>query len=89
MNEQNIMENNEVLEVAEEVVDTKSGLGVKILIGALATVGAIYGGMKLKKKLKSKKDEDVMIVDADEDQPIVESGSVGIEENEKKNKKKN
>lgn len=89
MNEQNIMENNEVLEVAEEVVGTKSGLGVKILIGALATVGAIYGGIKLKKKLKSKKDEDVMIVDADEDQPIVESESVGIEENEKKNKKKN
>lgn len=89
MNEQNIMENNEVLEVAEEVVGTKSGLGVKILIGALATVGAIYGGMKLKKKLKSKKDEDVIIVDADDNQPIVESESVGIEENEKKNKKKN
>lgn len=57
MNEQNIMENNEVLEVAEDIVKTNSGLGWKIIGGVLITAGTIYGGLKLIKKLKTKKEE--------------------------------
>ena len=58
MNE-NIIENNEVLEAAEDVVST--GTGIKLVGGALI-LGAIYGGIKLFKKLKAKK--------AEKDEPI-------------------
>lgn len=69
MNEQNIMENNEVIEAAEDVVTSGIGLGLKLGVGALVLGGAIYGGIKLLKKIKSKKatDEDVEV---DEDEVI-------------------
>lgn len=65
MNE-NIMENNEAMEVAEEIVTSKTGLGLKLGVGALLLGGVIYGGMKLYKKIKTKK-EDESIVVTDED----------------------
>ena len=65
MNEQNIMENNEVIEAAEDVVTSGTGLGLKLGVGALVLGGAIYGGIKLLKKIKSKKatDEDVEVAE--------------------------
>lgn len=90
MNEQNIMENNEVLEVADDMARSNSGLGWKIIGGALIAAGAIYGGLKLRRKIKAKKEEDKKVVDvADNEQPIVVTECVEVEENEKKNKKKN
>ena len=64
MNE-NIMENNEVLEAAEDIVPTGSGTGLKLVGGALILGGAIYGGIKLYKKLKAKKaeKEDVFVAE--------------------------
>ena len=63
MNEQNIMENNEVMEVAEDVVTSGSGVGLKLAGGALILGGAIYGGIKLFKKIKAKKAEKDEAVD--------------------------
>lgn len=70
MNEQNIMENNEVLEVAEEIAKSNSGLGWKIVGGVLVAAGVIYGGLKLKKKIRAKKEEDYVIDDAAEEEII-------------------
>lgn len=56
MNE-NIMENNEVLEAAEDMVPNGSGVGLKLAGGALILGGAIYGGIKLFKKIKAKRAE--------------------------------
>ena len=49
--------NNEVVEVAEEVVPVSSGNGFKVVGGVLAIVGLAYGGYKLVKKLIAKKKE--------------------------------
>jgi hypothetical protein len=64
MNEQNMMTNDEVMEVAE-VMPTSSGNGLKV-IGGLAVVGGlIYGGYRLIRKLRSKKSDGVIDVDSD------------------------
>lgn len=64
MNEQNMMTNDEVMEVAE-VMPTSSGNGLKV-VGGLAVVGGlIYGGYRLIRKLKSKKSDGVINVDPD------------------------
>lgn len=52
-NNQEIMENNEVLEAAEEIATNVSGL--KIVGGAVVIAGVIYGCYKLIPKLKAKK----------------------------------
>lgn len=65
MNE-NIMENNETMEVAEEMVTSGTGLGLKLGVGALILGGAIYGGMKLYKKIKAKREDGIIVV-SDED----------------------
>lgn len=57
MNEQNIMENNEVMEVAEDVVTSKTGTSLKLAGGALLLGGLVYGGIKLFKKFKARKEE--------------------------------
>lgn len=86
MNEQNIMENNEVIEAAEEVITSKSGLGLKLSLGALAIGGVIYGGMKLLKKFRAKKEEDEIVEIAEGE--IIEDKNVEIEEETKNSKKK-
>lgn len=63
MENENIMENNEVMDVAENVVTSGSGTGLKIVGGALLLGGAIYGGIKLFKKLKAKKMKKEDLVD--------------------------
>ncbi len=66
MNNENIMENNEAMETAEEMVITSgSGIGLKLIGGALLLGGAIYGGIKLRKKIKAKKEEDETIESTD------------------------
>lgn len=86
MNEQNIMENNEVIGTAEDVVTSRSGLGLKLGLGALVLGGAIYGGRKLLKKLRAKKEEDEVIEIADGE--IIDDKNVEVEEETKSNKKK-
>ena len=86
MNEQNIMENNEVIGAAEDVVTSRSGLGLKLGLGALAIGGAIYGGRKLLKKLRAKKEEDEIIEVAEGE--IIDDKNVEVEEETKSNKKK-
>lgn len=65
MNNENIMENNEAMEAAEEMVTSGSGIGLKLIGGALLLGGAIYGGIKLRKKIKAKKEEDEIIESTD------------------------
>lgn len=60
MNNENIMENNEVLEVAEDMVKTNSISGLKLAGGALVLAGIIYGGYKLVRKIKARKEEDTI-----------------------------
>lgn len=86
MNEQNIMENNEVIEAAEEVITSKSGLGLKLGLGALAIGGVIYGGMKLLKKFRANKEEDEIVEIAEGE--IIEDKNVEVEEETKNSKKK-
>lgn len=64
MNE-NITENNEVMEVAEDVVTSGSGIGLKLVGGTLILGGLIYGGTKLFKKIRAKKAEKDGAVDAE------------------------
>ena len=86
MNEENIMENNEVLEVEEiEVENTNSGLSWKIIGGALALAGTIYGGLKLRKKIKAKKESEPQLVKTT-DEEIVDSEDDTSEETGKKKK---
>ena len=70
MENENVMENNEVMEVAEEITKTNSGLGLKIIGGVLALGGAIYGGIKLRKKIKAKKEEACVMYDDTDDENI-------------------
>lgn len=90
MNEENIRTNEEVneVEVMDDYEDVNSGLGWKIIGGVLATAGAIWGGLKLKKMIKARKEKDDEIIEVTEDcSEIEEVENVEIEE-EKKNKKK-
>lgn len=57
MENQEIMTNNEVVEAAEEIVEVGSGSGLKLVGGALIIAGLAYGGYRLIKKLKAKKDQ--------------------------------
>ena len=63
MENENIMENNEVINAAEDVMTSGTGIGLKLVGGALVLGGAIYGGIKLFKKLKAKKAEKDDVVD--------------------------
>lgn len=85
MNEQNIMESNEVLEVAEEIAKTNSGLGWKIVGGVLVAAGAIYGALKLGKRIEAKRE----IVDGLMDDTFDEVTEKVFEEFEEKKTKKN
>lgn len=64
MNEENIKTNEEVneVEVYEDYDEVESGLGWKIIGGVLATAGAIWGGLKLRKMIKAKKEKDTVVV---------------------------
>lgn len=55
MENQNVMENNEVMDVAEEISTSGLGTGLKFVGGTLAIVGLVYGGYKLVTKFKAKK----------------------------------
>lgn len=62
MNEEIMMTNDEVMDVAE-VTTTSSCNGLKV-VGGLAVVGGlIYGGYRLIRKLRSKKSDGVINVD--------------------------
>lgn len=79
MENENIMENNEVMEVAEEVVKSGNFTGLKLIGGALILGGAIYGGIKAIKKFKAKKEENYATCEADDDN-IVDYENVDDEE---------
>lgn len=85
MNNENIMENNEVLEVAEEIANTNSGLGWKIVGGVLVLAGTIYGGIKLIKKIRANKEDEAQLVET-ADEEVVNSDGDTIEETRKKKK---
>lgn len=86
MNEQNIMENDEVLEVAEEVANNNSGLGWKVIGGVLVLAGTIYGGIKLRKVLKAKKDVQLATTESDSSNEV-ETEDVEVEEKKTTKKK--
>lgn len=87
MNEQNITENNEVMEVAEEIANSNSGLGFKIIGGVVVAAGLIYGGLKLRKKIKAKKeDEGYTVVEATDDNVVEFEEAKDEKENTKKKK---
>lgn len=68
MNEENIITNEEVMEVAEDFVPARSGNGLKVLGGVVAIAGLIYGGYKLWTKHKAKKEQltdDSVVCDVD------------------------
>lgn len=65
MENENIMENNEVMNAAEDVMTSGTGTGLKLVGGALILGGAIYGGIKLFKKIKAKKAEKDAVVDVE------------------------
>ena len=87
MENENMMENNEVTEVTENYEESNSGLGWKVIGGALATAGAIWGGLKLRKILKAKKEEKTAEVEAVEG-TVVEPENVEDEATEKTTNKK-
>ena len=93
MNDENINTNEEVneVEVYEDYDEVNSGLGWKIIGGVLATAGAIWGGMKLKKMIKARKEKDKIVVventeNCDEN---CDENEVVEDVKEKKSKKKN
>ena len=55
MENQDMMTNNEVMEVAEEVMETGSCGLLKLGLGAAAIVGLGYGVYRLVKKIKDNK----------------------------------
>lgn len=87
MNEQNINTNEEMneVEVIEDYEDTNSGFGLKIIGGVLATAGVIWGGLKLKKMIKAKKEKEDSVTEVIETD-VIEDDNVEVEE--KKSKKK-
>lgn len=61
MKNQEIMENVEVIELEpEELVSASSGSGLKLVGGALILVGLAYGGYKLIRKWKAKKEQEAI-----------------------------
>lgn len=61
MKNQEIMENVEVIEMEpEELVSASSGSGLKLVGGVLILVGLAYGGYKLIRKLKAKKEQEAI-----------------------------
>lgn len=86
-NENMMMENNEVTEVYDNYEDTNSGLGWKVIGGALATAGAIWGGLKLRKILKARKEKKSVEIEVPKD-AVVESENVDVETTEKTTNKK-
>lgn len=89
MNDENINTNEEVneVEVYEDYDEVNSGLGWKIIGGVLATAGAIWGGMKLKKMIKARKEKDKIVVV--ENTENCDENEVVEDVKEKKSKKKN
>ena len=57
MENQDMVVNNEVIEVAEEVIETGSGNAWKFGIGAVAIVGLGYGIYRIVKKIKANKEQ--------------------------------
>ena len=86
MEERNIIE-NEVVETAEEIVQNSgSGIGGKLLGGALVA-GLAFAGYKLIKKFKANKESDEYVQvdsDYDEDEDVIDEEMVE-ELNEKLN----
>lgn len=79
MENQEIMTNNEVTEVTEEIMEVSSGNGLKLVGGALIIAGLAYGGYRLIKKLKAKKEKTdvVEVVDYTEvDCDVVEETNI-------------
>lgn len=76
MENEKIMENNEVLEVAEDYVTSGSGSALKIVGGIAAVAGLAYGGYKLIKKFRAKKREEEaaeVILTENEDRDVDEN----------------
>ena len=89
MENENMMENYEVTEVTEDCEDTNSGLGLKVIGGILATGGLVWGGLKLKKILKARKEEKCnTIIESNEETEDVEPENVEVETKEKSKKSK-
>lgn len=65
MENTSIIVNDEVMEVTEELVPSGSGTGWKLAGGLMLAVGAIYGGYKLLKKFKAKKESKCEVIDVD------------------------
>lgn len=89
--DENIMENDEVSYVEEDVTCENSKTGWKIAGTVLAAIGVIYGGLKLRKKIKAKKkEEEETVMVAASDSNIVEINNVDSDGDveEKKDKKK-
>lgn len=85
MEERNIIE-NEVVETAEEIVQKSgSGIGGKLLGGALVA-GLAFAGYKLIKKFKSNKEDDYVDASGDYDEDDYVINEEEVEElNEKLN----
>lgn len=76
MEEKNIM-NEEIMDVAEDITCTSgSGIGGKLLGGAIVA-GLIYGGYKLVKKRKANKESDEYVsvngASKDEDDDVIDA----------------
>ena len=89
MNEENIKTNEEVneVEVYEDYDEVESGLSWKIIGGVLATAGAIWGGLKLRKMIKAKKEKDTVVVVENTENDDENEVDENVEK--KKTKKKN
>ena len=87
MENENMMVNNEEIEDYENCESTNSGLGLKVIGGILATAGAIWGGLKLKKIIDAKKKEKCVEGEVVEEE-IVEADIVEEEPAEKATNKK-
>ena len=74
--DENIMENDEVSYVEEDVTCENSKTGWKIAGTVLAAIGVIYGGLKLRKKIKAKKKEEETVMVAASDSNVVEINNV-------------
>lgn len=74
--EENIIVNDEIMETTSEVIEsTGSGNGLKVLGGVALIVGLAYGGWRLIKKIKNRKNAEVETVDC-----VEEKFSVDVDE---------
>lgn len=89
MNEENMNMNEEVNEVEEneDYEEVNSGLGWKIIGGILATAGVIWGGLKLKKMIVTKREKDIEIVEIAEGD-VENEVNENVDGDKKKTKKK-